>query len=96
MFFVMTSSFAHCWAGDWPLTVPAMMYAAGKVVDMRWSAQPCELNAQVIQSWYMTQLDPSVASLIVGMQRSSLMMTEVKQEILRGKKYALSSESLQG
>ena len=83
MFFMMASLVAHRWTGDWLLTMPAVMYAAGMMEEVKWSDQPCKLNAQVIQSWYMTQLDPLVAILIVGMWRSSLMMTEVKQEILK-------------
>ena len=67
MCFVMASSVAHRWSGDWPLMLPAAVYAAGTVEVVRWSDQPRRLNAQVIRLWYVTQLDPSVASLTVDM-----------------------------
>jgi hypothetical protein len=76
----MAFSVAHHWSGDWLLTLPVVVYVVGIMEVVRWSDQPHRLNTQIIRLWYVTQLDTSVASLIVDMWRLSLVMTEDKHK----------------
>src|ERR1700730_10650692 len=60
--------------GVCPLMSPAKVYLACNADVVRCSDQRRELNAQIMRSRYVTQLSPSVESLVMLMRRSSLMM----------------------